>query len=173
MNLFPKSKQRVLFNEFLRYIIPLLVQSSKFGRILFHTADLYRSERTDHCYPSLTSLLLHPEAQLSESPFGSDGRHDMEALAYEIGTEFHFCSKTLVDIFPTLYVSEIYPKLRLSHEYEFSTLPWSDLPPEIRKSVEGDPMIEEIKVPYSCELEIADLTPAESINRTRYGLVHC
>lgn len=46
------------------------------------------------------------------------------------------------------------PKLRFGDEYEFSALPRYCLAPEVGETVEGVPMIEEIEVPYACQLEV-------------------
>ena len=56
-------------------------------------------------------------------PFCAEGGEGIEAFVYEVGREFNFATEAEVEVVATFYFIEIYPELRLCHEYVFSALP--------------------------------------------------
>jgi hypothetical protein len=84
----------------------------------------------------------------------------MKALCHEIAGKFDLGSNAETDLFPSFYLIEIQPDLRLADENEFCSLPWPCLSPEISETIERKPVVEEIQIPHTCKLEIMYLLPA-------------
>ena len=78
----------------------------------------------------------------------------MEALAHEVPRQLDLATEAEFHLLPALDLVEVYPQLRLGQEDKFGVLPCSRLTPEVGKAVEREPMVEEVEVSHTRNLEV-------------------